>query len=455
MPYLVINNFARGMDRRRKIYATEQGAVWDIKNAHLSRGGDIEKRKAFVAVYSLPAGTKGLSSVGGVLTVFGHDEDPGVPSGVTYQELGHTSAISRILSISGFDGLNYVVALHEDDAVRHYYDGTYASGVPGTYSFTLGTKNYVTDGSVLRFSAINDPVDFTTGTGYGSINMSNHDEGSESLLSIEVFQGNLAVFANSAIQIWSVSADPLSNVNLQTLSRTGTQAARSVLSYGEVDTFYLNRSGIRSIRARSNTNAGYVNDVGIALDAYVQEHLATLTTDEISRAVAAIDDDGRFWMAVKDKIFVLSYFPGSKISGWTWYEPGFDVDDIAVLEGRIYVRSGDTIYLYGGISNAAYESCQVVVQMPFLDAGKPGNMRNLEGMDIASEGDWLCELLVDPRDTSRKVQVGYLSGNTWLNMNSAGYASTSHFAPRLTSVSDGYVSLSAISVSFTGTADEK
>ena len=187
----------------------------------------------------------------------------------------------------------------------------------------------------------------------------------------------------------------------------------------------------------------------------MQEHLATLTTDEISRAVAAIDDDGRFWMAVKDKIFVLSYFPGSKISGWTWYEPGFDVDDIAVLEGRIYVRSGDTIYLYGGVSNAAYESCQVVVQMPFLDAGKPGNMRNLEGMDIASEGDWLCELLVDPRDTSRKVQVGYLSGNTWLNMNSAGYASTSHFAPRLTSVSDGYVSLSAISVSFTGTADEK
>jgi hypothetical protein len=82
-------------------------------------------------------------------------------------------------------------------------------------------------------------------------------------------------------------------------------------------------------------------------------------------------------------------------------------------------------------------------------------MRNLLGMDIASEGDWLCEMLVDPRDTSRKVQVGYLSGNTWLDMNSSGYASTSHFAPRLTSVSDGYVSLSAIGVAFTGTADEK
>ncbi len=40
-------------------------------------------------------------------------------------------------------------------------------------------------------------------------------------------------------------------------------------------------------------------------------------------------------------------------------------------------------------------------------------------------------------------------------MNSAGYASTSLVAPRLTSISDGYVSLSAIGVSFTGVSDEK
>lgn len=454
MPYLVINNFARGMDRRRKIYATEQGAVWDIKNAHLSRGGDVEKRKAFVSTYTLPSGTKGLSSVGGVLTVFGHDTDPGVPGGVTYQQLSHTSAIDRILSVSGFDGKIYAIAQHADASVRHYYDGTYAAAGAGNYAFTLGTKNYVADGSVLRFSDVNLPTTFTGGNS-GSINLSNHDEGSESLLSLEVFQGNMAAFADSAIQIWSMSADPLNNVNLQTLSRTGTFAARSVLSYGEVDTFYLNRSGIRSIRARSNTNAGYVNDVGIALDSYVQEHLATLTEDQKSRAVSAIDDDGRFWMAVHDKIFVLSYFPGSKLSGWTWYDPGFVVDDIVVLAGRLYVRSGDTIYLYGGSGNASYESSQVVVQMPFLDGGKPGTQRSLLGMDIAAEGDWLCELLVDPTDLSRKVQVGYLSGNTWLDMNSAGYASTSLVAPRLTSISDGYVSLSAIGVSFTGVSDEK
>lgn len=453
MAYVLIDNFSRGMDRRRPIYAADQGTIWDIQNANLSRGGDIEKRKAFVALYSLPSGTKGLAAIGGNLYVFGHGSDPGVPSGVTYQQCSHTSAIDEVLSVSGFDGKAYVIAKHADAAVRHYYNGTYAAGGLGNYALTKGTKNYVVDGSVLRFSAINDPDDFS-GTHSGSINMSNHDEGSESLVGMDVFQGSLAVFAEDSVQIWSVSADPLNNVQLQTLRRTGTKSPRAVLAYGDVDTFYLHRSGIRSIRARSNTNSGYVNDVGIAIDPYVQEYMATLTDDQVRRAVAGIDDDGRFWLAMGGKVFVLSYFPGSKISGWTTYVTGFDVDDMAILDGSVYLRSGDTIYLYGGVSNASYDSSQVVVQMPFINGGKPGTVQSLLGMDIAGTGEWLCELLVDPRDLTRKVQVGYLRGHTWLDLNAAAFAQTSQIAPRLVSLSDDFVSLSGIGVNFTGKSHE-
>lgn len=455
MPYTVIENFSRGMDRRRPIYATERGAVWDIQNGHLSRGGDVEKRKAFVSRYTLPEGTKGMAAVGGNLYVFGHASDPGVPSGVTYQQCSHTAAISEVLSVNGFDGKPYVIAKHADAAVRHYYNGAYASEGAGSYAFTKGSKNYVVDGSVLRFSALNDPDDFDgPGSHYGTINLSNHDEGSESLTSLEVFQGSLAIFADSAIQIWNVSSDPLNNVQLQTLRRTGTISPRSVLSYGDVDTFYLATSGIRSIRARSNTNSGYINDAGIAIDPYVREHLATLTADQIRKAVSGIDDDDRFWLAVGGKIFVLSYYPGAKISGWTWYDPGFEVDDLAILDGRVYVRSGDTIYLYGGVSNAAYDDSQVIVQLPFITPSGPGTLRSITGMDIAAEGDWLVEVLVDPRDTTRKVQVGYLRGHTWQNLNAAAFANCMMFAPRLVSLSDDFVSLSAVGVSFLGETSE-
>lgn len=454
MPYLVIDSFAKGMDRRRPIYAAEQGTAWDIKNGILSRGGDIEKRKAFVQKYTLPAGTKGLAGINNNLYVFGHASDPGVPVGVTYKQCSHTSDMLEVLSANGFDGKPYVVAKHSDLSIRHYYDGTYAAGGLGDYAFTNGSKNYTLDGSVLRFSAVNDPDDFS-GTGSGSINMSNHDQGSEELSSIEVFQGSMAVFAERSVQIWSVSADPLNNVRLQTLRRTGTKSPRSVLSFGEVDTFYLDQTGIRSIRARSNTNAGYVNDVGISIDTYIRDYMATLTDDEIRKAVSGIDDEGRYWLAMGGKIFVLNYFPGAKISGWSWFDPGFDVDDMTILDGRVYVRSGDTIYLYGGVNNDTYDNSQVVVQLPFLFGGKPGTIRRLLGMDIMAEGEWFCELLVDARDTARKIQVGYLNGRTWLDMNTGAFGQTSHIAPVLTSVSDGFVSLSMIGISFEGDTHEQ
>lgn len=454
MPYMLIDNFSRGMDRRRPIYAAEQGTVWDIQNGHLSRGGDIEKRKAFVATYSLPVGqTKGLAAVGTKLYVFGHDATPaGIPAGVTYKRCSHTSPVGEILSVNGFDGKPYVIAEHDDASVRHYYDGTYftsPSAGLGRYSFTMGSKNYCTDGSVLRFSAVNDPDDFG-GTHSGTINLSNHDEGSETLYSMEQFQGSLAVFADSAIQIWNVSADPLNNVHLQTIKRTGTKYPKTVLSFGEVDTFYLDNTGIRSLRARVSTNTGYVNDVGIAIDTYVKEYMATLTADQLARSTSGIDNDGRFWMAVAGKIFVLSYFPGSKISGWTWYDPGFEVEALAVKQGRVYVRNGDTIYLYGGGTDAVYDESQVIVQLPFMNGGRPGHMESLLGMDIAAEGEWKCELLVDPRNLERKVQVGYLSGHTWHDLNAAAFALTGSVAPRLTSLTDDFASISAIGVSFTG-----
>ena len=68
MAYIVVDNFAAGIDRKRPIYAATQGSVWDAKNCHVSRGGDIEKRKAFVKVAQLPATCFGLCT--GVSTIY-------------------------------------------------------------------------------------------------------------------------------------------------------------------------------------------------------------------------------------------------------------------------------------------------------------------------------------------------------------------------------------------------
>ena len=100
-----------------------------------------------------------------------------------------------------------------------------------------------------------------------------------------------------------------------------------------------------------------VAGVGALIDSYVVQYLRTLTDVQVRAAVAAIEpEDGRFWLAVGTKVFVFSYFPETKISGWTWYEPGSQITEFAIYQNRIYARSGNTIYLYGGDANASYDA---------------------------------------------------------------------------------------------------
>lgn len=50
MSYLAISDFKFGMDRRRKRISGVPGTLWTLKNAHISRGGDIERAKKQVTV---------------------------------------------------------------------------------------------------------------------------------------------------------------------------------------------------------------------------------------------------------------------------------------------------------------------------------------------------------------------------------------------------------------------
>ena len=48
MPYIVVENFKGGIDGRRMDVTATPGTLTELKNAHITRGGEIEKRPAFV-----------------------------------------------------------------------------------------------------------------------------------------------------------------------------------------------------------------------------------------------------------------------------------------------------------------------------------------------------------------------------------------------------------------------
>jgi hypothetical protein len=105
-------------------------------------------------------------------------------------------------------------------------------------------------------------------------------------------------------------------------------------------------------------------------------------------------------LAIGSKVFVYSFFPASAISAWTTYEPGFAVDDWAVFGNQLLCRSGDEIYIYGGVSGTVYDDSLAEVELSWLSADRPGNKKKFKGIDIGCEGSWTISYSTDPTTNS-------------------------------------------------------
>lgn len=131
MAYLLIEDFKSGMDVRKSAFTAPPGSLRRITNGHLTRGGEVEKRKAMSLFASLPNGqTKGLHAVGASLYVFGTAAGVTVPAGFTYQQLVLSApgpSLVRILSATNFRGKPYVLAEFSNGERHHFYNGAQVS----------------------------------------------------------------------------------------------------------------------------------------------------------------------------------------------------------------------------------------------------------------------------------------------------------------------------------------
>ena len=184
----------------------------------------------------------------------------------------------------------------------------------GSYARTWRTKMYRLSGPHLRFSGINNPaqpiLSSVTEPGAGFINISLNDPEGEQLESMEVYDDQMALFARLQTQIWKLDPDPTKDTLTQVL-RIGTLSPRSCVQFGTGDVLFLSDSGVRSLKAQSSTLtlAASVGDVGSAIDLLLIPRIRDDPSGcEIADAVVQ-PIQGRYWLAIRDTIYVLSYFP--------------------------------------------------------------------------------------------------------------------------------------------------
>lgn len=682
MPYLSIQDFKIGMDRRRKRIAGTPGSLWTLENAHITRGGDIERAKKMVPYYDLPAGTFGAAQVKGQIFVFGSaDLSSSIPAGVQYQRLQKGSAnMVRVLDVKVAQAKFYVVAEFDDGGLYHFYDGTRITGwdtiadtnasyenlasyladkinnesnveavsygtsitltartagtaftiaksttdiggttdqdivltevqanvvaqaaasatgtveittsfgdpssiiaaltVEGTnlladpvvwetsnvftasllaaeinagteshtYSasadgtvvtilagagtgedengkvvatvnqgamtttttnmaggaaavdaaaqiyraeftgtmeeediFTLtidgtaysgtpraaatGTAAFVSNrrvfspaADVLFYTQIDDFDDYSDGTassGAGFIPLSSNAENMERAVTVGSYNNRAAVFGREAVSLYLLDTDSDNIIFDLPIENSGTPAARSVIGYGNNDLFYLDTSGIRSLRARQGTEAPYVSDVGSPMDPFLIDHMASIPKAKVARAVAAIEPtDGRLMVAVDRNVYVFSYFPSNKISAWSYYDFGFVITDFVRARGRLYARAGDVIYLYGGEDNDSWpdEGEQIVtLETPFLSANTPATDKMFAGVDMGIENTWSTFLLPDPANDALEIDCGTFTKTTYGKPDINVPGETSLFALRMECRAAGRASISSMAIHY-------
>lgn len=581
MPYVQMQDIRLGMDRKRVSRVVGGlGSAWTIKNGHLTRGGDIDRRKKFVKqTGAFPSTTHGLYAIRETLYTVGYDSTQvgNVPPGVNHILTQHPTPATAIVSIKDaepFNGQLYSIIEFADGNIYHFYNTSRVtdwdtlattigsndaiaaalaaainnsitvnatsagsvvtiSAVTDNLAFTVGVstvnnganpdqnlvavttqapsagtpqitevtvsgtfetsdqftvtinttqiftvtgaasgtgisvltfkqKLYSTASSNLYFSALGSATQWISGIDYGFINMALQTAGEETLTVAQEYQGLMVIFSQNNIRVWSISEDSSANVFLQTLQNTGTSAPGSVISYGNNDVFYLDASGIRSIKARDSSNSAYVSDVGTAIDTHIREYMDTLTEEEVAAAVGVVEPiDGRFWIGIKNRIYVLSYFPTAKISAWSYYEVDFEVKNFAKVGERIYVRGTengiDYLYLYGGSANSTYPSAGedvCLIELPYFSADNPAASKELLGFDIIGINNWEVEILPDPNDESVIVSQGIASGTTYGKPRYGATGVSSLFAVNLTCSAAGPATLSALAMHYAGTFED-
>ena len=427
-----IRDFEGGLDVRRFPETSAGGTLMLARDVHLTRGKELEQRADFIEVYALPAAlTKSMAAVPGGLIVFGHQTDPGtLPAGVTYQRLQHPSgeALSRVPFWTRYRSKIQAIGEFADGSRHLFYDGARVTDVnaPPTAAdsgspavlLTAVEKVFVGSGENLFFSAIADSTDFGAGAGAGDgvIVMSTHAQGSEELTGLARYDEYVAVFGRRVIQTWFIDPDPALSKQAQVLEETGCIAPRSVTQFGDGDVFYLDRSGIRSLRARDSSNSAATSDIGSPIDPLVISQIDVLGETAAADAIGLIEPrDGRFWLIIDDTVYVFSYFAAAKVSAWTEYKPGFPITDAVVWQDRVWLRSGDKIYVYGSLPDQPFQYSDGVGEawLPYLDADQPARAKMLNGIDVSVRGTWDVALATDPNNTNAEDRAATVDQTTF------------------------------------------
>lgn len=489
MTNLYVDDFKLGLDLRKSILTASPGSLQTLDNCVITPGGEIEKRKSFVKIATLPAGTLGLYGTndsdanGHKLWSFKAASATGVAQTST-TALPNSARVetwtSNIVLAAGYPVFSQIWDVAEYGLEQFFVTGVVASGTDPTPAFlpanwwlgnnvpqyigrgplVNGQKMYRVYSSLLYFSGVGDPgvtnpLDpggdgpNTVNPGAGFIDLSHLDSDGSALVGMEVYYKQVAIFSRRVCFLYTLDPDPANNA-VQQILRIGAVSNASITQFGTGDVLFLSDSGVRSLRALNVSLAAGVTDVGSPIDSLIQpavDALGAFNAQEIESIIEPLT--GRYWLAIANTIYILSYWPSAKINAWSTFTLPYNVDHMTVAGTRVYIRSGDDVYIYGGVDNNTYDPATVVtVRTPHMSADTPTTYKDTVSVNAMVQGNWTISAGMATDNPELYELVATVTTNTYSMQQIPYVGHGTHIGFTLTSQGAGPALLGAINVSF-------
>lgn len=419
----------------------------------MTTGKTIRKRPGLSVVANLEPGTVGLKSAGGKLNTFyaagtvthadtrflaNKIEHPTTPSAV----------LSRIHYADSFNGYIYAAAEYVGGSIKHHYlDGSAVTAItdvncPHTSAVAKkASKIFAVQGDVVRFCKTSDPRDWTTASDAGFLGVGIQQSGVTNPTALGEYASSLVVFFRDSSQVWTVDPDPAKMAYAQGLAVGCPYPQGAANMAGDV--FFASFDGIRSITMQSTTGNLIDVDVGSPIDSIVKPEFTKLAD---VRAFY-FRGGGQYWAVKGATAYVYSFSRTSKISAWSRYTFPFTIDDVAELDGDLYFRSGDAVFL---LSEDAYNDAgnpfTVAIEFPYLDFKTPGVLKQIMGMDTVMVGSADMQIRFDSRQPDFITPSIQMSGDTRPGEMTAVEVVSVGIAPVITSTNNEPFELHAITM---------
>lgn len=423
---IVFNRFDLGIDLRKDASVSDANRLREMRNAYVTTGLTTAKRPGFSLVATLEPGTTGLyAALGKLHTFYGSGtvmhENPLFEAHKIAPAAGE-KAVKDIWYADVFNNYLYVAAEYEDGTVLHHYLDGDEAGTQITDEQCPHSKACIKtnekifavgkDGDVVRFCSTGRPRDWSSTKDAGFLPTGMNARGDRTATALGLQRGRLGVLTRDSCQLWTIDPDPNNMGLYDIVENVGSSFPKTVANVAG-DLYFLSDYGVRSITTQAYTDNLVDEDIGSPVDTLVRQAIDEAQASGVEPRAFYFYGTGQFVLGFGNHLFVYSISRTAKIAAWSQYYLQFPVDAVAELGKRLYFRSGDNVYLFDENNHTdAGIQYEALIELPWMDFKKPGELKLIHGIDAVVEGDAYVSIAFNANNDDARTPEVHVKGNT-------------------------------------------